>query len=237
MPEISIKPEKVFTIFGFEVTNSFLLSIVVFLIFTAFALKYFFDSQKKEKPTFFYLVNFILKNLRQLFEPVLKEKIDIFFPLVASFFLFILLQNWFGLLPGVGSILIDHVPLFRGGNADLNTTFSLAIISVGLTQIFGIKYLGFKGYLSKFINFTNPISFFTGVLEIISEVSKIISFSFRLFGNIFAGEVILTIIAFLVPVLVSFPFLLLEVFVGLIQALVFSILTALFLNLAVSKQH
>jgi F-type H+-transporting ATPase subunit a len=237
MPEISIKAEKIFELFGVEITNSLLLSVAVIFVFTLIAIKYFLDSYQKGKTTFFYFVNFLLKSLYQLFQSILKEKIDYFFPLLGSFFLFILFQNWFGLLPGVGSVLINHLPLLRGGNADLNTTLSLALLSVVLTQIFGIKYLGWRAYLGKFINFANPITFFTGVLEIISELSKIISFSFRLFGNIFAGEVLLTIMAFLVPILASFPFLLLEVFVGLIQALVFSMLTAVFLNLAISKQH
>lgn len=237
MPEISIKAEKIFEIFGVEITNSLLLSLIVFLVFTLLAIKYYLDSKKTKKTTYYYLINFILKNIYQLFQSILNEKTEYFFPLLASFFIFILLQNWFGLLPGVGSILINHVPLLRGGNADLNTTLSLALLSVILTQVFGIKYLGFKKYMSRFINFANPIAFFTGILEIISEFSKIISFSFRLFGNIFAGEVLLTIMAFLIPILASFPFLLLEVFVGFIQALVFSMLTAVFLSLAISKEH
>jgi F-type H+-transporting ATPase subunit a len=237
MTEISIKAEEIAEIAGFKITNSFLSALIVILLFLFLSLKYFNDCRASKKGSFFYLVNFILKNIYQLFYSVLGDKTDYFFPLLCSFFLFILFQNWFGLLPGVGSILVGHVPLLRGANADLNTTLSLGLISVGLTQVFGIKFLGFKNYITKFINLTNPISFFTGILEIVSEFSKIISFSFRLFGNIFAGEVLLSIMAFLVPVLASFPFLLLELFVGFIQALVFSMLTAVFLNLAISKAH
>jgi len=158
----------------------------------------------------------------------------IFFPIFAGFFLYILLNNWFGLLPGIGSLLFHHLPIFRGNNADLNATISLALIAFVLIQLNGMKYLGVKGYLKKFFNISNPINFFVGILETISEFSKIISFSFRLFGNIFAGEVLITIMAFLIPVLVTFPFLLLEVFVGLIQALVFSMLSAVFLSMAIS---
>ncbi len=245
MPLISIKAEQIFSLFGLEITNSLILSLVVFLTFLIIAVKYYLDSQKKGKTTFFYFINFFLRSLHEIFFGVLGDKVEYFYPLLASFFLFILFQNWFGLLPGVGSLLIrvqaggKHmmVPLLRGNDADLNTTLSLAIISVSLIQIFGIKYLGFRGYFRKFINFKNPIAFFTGILEIISEFSKVISFSFRLFGNIFAGEVLLTIMAFLVPILASFPFLLLEVFVGFIQALVFSMLTAVFLSVAISKEH
>lgn len=237
MTEISIKAEELADIAGFKLTNSFISTNIVTLFFLIAGLLYYWQSKKKEKNNFYYFVNFIIKNIYNLFESILREKTPCFFSLLGSFFLFILLQNWFGLLPGVGSILYHHIPILRGGNADLNTTLALALISVGSIQYFGIKFLGFKNYISKFINFSNPINFFTGILEIISEVSKIISFSFRLFGNIFAGEVLLSIIAFLVPVLASLPFLFLELFVGLIQAMVFSMLTAVFLNLAISKSH
>ena len=218
---------------------------MVFFTFFILAVLYSNESKKSQKNLYYYFVNFILKNIYQLFQAILKEKNEYFFPILGSFMIFILFQNWFGLLPGVGSILvtvnegqeIHHIPLLRANNADLNATLSLGIISVLLVQIFGIKFLGFKDYIRKFINFSNPISFFTGLLEIISEFSKVISFSFRLFGNIFAGEVLLAIIAFLIPILASFPFLVLEIFVGLVQALVFSMLSAVFLSVAISKEH
>lgn len=237
MPEISIKAETIANIFGFPLTNSLILSSVVLIFFFIIAFFYNQAFTHKKKTKLFYIVNFLLKTIYNLFESVLKDKNELFFPLLGSFFIFILLNNWFGLLPGVGSILINHRPLFRGNNADLNSTLNLALISVILTQVFGIKYLGFKGYIKKFLNFSNPIAFFTGILETISEFSKIISFSFRLFGNIFAGEVLLTIVAFLIPIAFSFPFIILEVFVGFIQALVFSMLSAVFLNLAISSHH
>ncbi len=245
MPEISIKAEKIFDVFGIGITNSLLLSAIVFIVFSIICVKYSVDSEKPQKSRYFYFMNFIIKGIYDLFKSVLKENTDYFFPLMASFFLVILIQNWFGLLPGVGSVLIRiheagktvMAPILRGNNADLNSTLSLAIISVFLIQVYGVKFLGFRGYFKKFLNFTNPIAFFTGILEIISELSKVISFSFRLFGNIFAGEVLLMIIAFLVPVLASFPFVLLEIFVGFIQALVFAMLSAVFLSVAIAKQH
>ncbi|MBI5127758.1 F0F1 ATP synthase subunit A [Candidatus Roizmanbacteria bacterium] len=245
MPKISIKPETVFHILNFPITNSLFLSVIVVLLFFLLALKYNKESKSEIKSKFYYFFQFIIKAIYSLFESVLGEKTKYFFPLLFSFFMFIILQNWFGLLPGIGSVLIkvqEHgeeifIPLFRGGNADLNTTFVLALASVVMIQAFGIKFLGFKGYLKKFVNLTNPINFFLGILEIISEFSKVLSFSFRLFGNIFAGEVLLTIVAFLVPVLASFPFIILEVFVGFIQALVFSMLTAVFISGAIAKHH
>lgn len=237
MPEISIKAEPIFHILGFPVTNSFLTSTIVMLLTILICIFYYRQSQRYIKKGFYYVIKFVVNAIFSLFESVLAEKTHIFFPILFSFFFYILLQNWFGLLPGVGSILYHRVPLLRGNSADLNTTIGLALISVFLIQYYSIKYLGIKGYLQKFFNFTNPIMFFVGILEIVSEFSKIISFSFRLFGNIFAGEILITIIAFLVPILATFPFLLFEIFVGFIQALVFSMLTAVFINGAIQKQH
>lgn len=129
------------------------------------------------------------------------------------------------------------VPLLRGPTADLNTTLALAIIAVSSIQYFGLKTLGLS-YLKKYFNFSDPILFFVGLLEIVSEFSRILSFAFRLFGNIFAGEVLLAVIAFLIPLIVPLPFIGLELFVGIIQALVFSMLTAVFLNMAtVAHEH
>lgn len=124
-------------------------------------------------------------------------------------------------------------PLFRGATADINTTLALALTAVVAIQYFGFKTLGFH-YSSRFLSFKSPISFFVGILELVSEISKVISFAFRLFGNIFAGEVLLTVIAFLMPFILPLPFLMLELFVGFIQALVFSMLTGVFLSVAVS---
>lgn len=242
MLHISIKSEEIFRFMGLSITNSLLASGSVMLFFIFFSLIFFILS-KKNSSTFVFFVRFINQSLYSMFEPIMKDKVKRFYPLLASLFLFILISNWFGLIPGVGSVVITRgveefpTPLFRGATADLNTTLALAVIAFVLIQYNGIKYLGAKEYLKKFINLAGPVDFFTGILEIVSEFSKIISFAFRLFGNIFAGEVLLVVVAFLIPILASFPFLLLEIFVGIVQALVFSLLTAIFLNLAVSKHH
>ncbi|MFH0772855.1 MAG: F0F1 ATP synthase subunit A [bacterium] len=259
MPEISIKAETLFYIGTFAVKNSMVLSSLVFLFFLFLGVSYYKASKTEEKSGLYYTLNLILRTLYDLFTSIVHDKIDVFFPLLSAFFLWILIQNWSGLMPGVGSITIKvpasvvhgtilnkpeqievfeeeikTIPLLRGNNADLNATIALALISVGMIQVYGIQFLGFKTYISKFLNFKDPIYFVLGILEIISELSKVLSFAFRLFGNIFAGEVLLTIVAFLAPVLASFPFLVLEVFVGLVQALVFSMLTSVFLSLSVS---
>lgn len=245
MPHISIKAEKIFEFLGLGITNSMIASLIVFSITVFISLYYKNQSTLKKKGNFYYLVKFFVKTIYDLFFSVLGEKTNVFFPLLFAFFLYVLLQNWFGLLPGVGSLLIKvkegheevFIPLLRANTADLSTTLALAIISVFSIQYFAIKYLGVKKYLHKFFNFSDPIMFFVGILDIISEISKILSFAFRLFGNIFAGEVILVIIAFLIPILASFPFILMEVFVGLVQALVFSMLTAVFISNSIADNH
>lgn len=244
MLHISIKPEVITHFFGINVTNSLLASLLLTVIFILTTIIYKVKSKDPES-TFAFFIRFILVKLYDLFESILKDKAVVFFPLLGAFFLYILLSNWIGLVPGVGSVLLnvvqeghhEHVPLLRAATADLNTTIALAVISVVLIQAYGIKYLGVKKYIGKFITVTSPIAFFVGILEIISEFSKVLSFAFRLFGNIFAGEVLIAVISFLIPVLASFPFLMLEVFVGLIQALVFSMLTAVFFSMATADHH
>lgn len=129
------------------------------------------------------------------------------------------------------------IPFFRSPSADLNFTLALAIISVLSVQIVGVTMTGFFKYFKKFINFSGPVKFFVGILELVSEIAKLISFSLRLFGNIFAGEVLLLVIAFLVPVIAPIPFYLLEIFVGFVQALIFSMLTLVFLTMAAKVEE
>ena len=183
---------------------------------------------------------FMLEGLYGIVESITgSAKAKIIFPLVATFFIFIVPSNWSGLLPGAGSIGFNgilhgkevFIPILRGPTADINTTLALAIIAMVMVQVYGFRYQGIR-YLKKFFNFSNPINAFVGILELVSEFSKIISFTFRLFGNIFAGEVLITVMTFLVPVIAPMPFYALEIFVGVIQGLVFMMLATVFINMA-----
>ena len=121
------------------------------------------------------------------------------------------------------------VPFFRSANTDLNTTLAIAVVAMFMVHFWAFRALGFLGHAGKFINFRQgPIGLFVGLLELISEVARLISFTFRLFGNIFAGEVLLAAMIFLIPLIGIIPFLGLELFVGLIQAFIFSMLTLVF---------
>lgn len=125
------------------------------------------------------------------------------------------------------------VPFLRSANTDINMTLAMAIIAMVMVHFWGFSILGFPSHIGKFINFKEgPIGFFVGILEIISELAKVVSFTFRLFGNIFAGEVLLMALAFLLPLIGIIPFLGLELFVGVIQAFIFSMLTLVFASMA-----
>ncbi|MEI6237795.1 MAG: F0F1 ATP synthase subunit A [Candidatus Saccharibacteria bacterium] len=243
---ISISAEKVFEIGGFPVTNSMLATFAVML---GLAVICIWGTRKmKQCPTGLQnILEMVVEALHKLTHSVVDNKriANKIFPLIATFFLFVIINNWAGLLPGFGSIGVNEikegekvlVPFFRAGTADLNTTLMLAIVSVIAIQLIGIGVVGMRGYAKKFLNFSSPILFFVGILELMSEFIKVISFSFRLFGNIFAGEVLLLVITSLIPYVIPVPFYGLEIFVGFIQALVFTMLTLVFIKMAMIEAH
>lgn len=239
---ISLASEKLFQIGNFYITNTLLVSLLVLFILTIGGI--FLRKKIKLIPDYFQnFIEYIIENVLNLMTSILgsEKKSEKYLPLIFTIFIFILISNWLGLLPGVGSIFLkehnEFLPLLRSPASDLNFTLALAVISVFLTNLLGIIVLGFLKYFKKFINFESPIKFFIGILELISEIAKMISFSFRLFGNVFAGEILLTIVGFLIPYFVPLPFLFLEIFVGFIQAFVFSMLSLVFISIATSESH
>lgn len=133
-----------------------------------------------------------------------------------------------------GKAVGELIPLFRGINTDLNTPLAIAIASAIAVEFWGISALGFFTYGKKFLNFSGPIDFFVGILELLSELIRLVSFTFRLFGNMFAGEVVILMFTFLTPLMLTLPFYGLELFVGVIQAFIFSMLTLVFGVMAVA---
>lgn len=164
-----------------------------------------------------------------------------YFPVVMTIFIFVLALNWIGLLPGVTAIGLNHdgdfIPVLYPAATDLNITIAFAIIAFLTIEIAGVVALGVFKYGGKFINFHSPLAFIIGLIELISEVARLISFSFRLFGNIFAGKTLLVVIMFFVPYIVPVPLYAFEVFVGFIQAFIFAILTLFFIKIAVAEPH
>jgi len=264
LPAISLAAELLpvhLPIPGFEhgIPNTLPTAIITSLFLIIIAFSYSRAVKKEEKTG---KQSGLLVALDAVYEGVFSfvettvgnENAGLFFPLIGSFFFFILFSNWSGLLPGMGSIGVwgEHngeialIPLFRSPTADLSTTVGLAIITQITAQYYGFKFQGRK-YLKKFFNFSadpdsgwlKPVlSFangFAGILEFMGEFIKVLSFGFRLFGNVFAGEVLLMVISFLTAFLVVDVFMALELFVGAIQALIFSILSLIFYQMA--TQH
>lgn len=243
--EISIAAEKLFSIGAMPVTNALLIGVLVsaFLIWVI--------TRATKNPALIprgmqNVIEIIFEALLDLVESVTQDKKQArqFFPLIATIFLFVLISNWAGLLPGLGTVGVygEHnghhtiIPFLRSTSADLNFTLALSLIAVMTVQFTGIAALGIMKYGKKFFisPFHKPYGIGTavGVLELVSEVGKIISFTFRLFGNVFAGEVLLTVMLHLVPYFLPLPFMFLEVFVGFIQAVVFAMLTLVFLKMS-----
>jgi F-type H+-transporting ATPase subunit a len=242
MLNISLSAEDVFHIGSFAVTNAILMAFLVLVLLTVISLS--LRAKLKMIPGMLQnIAELVIEGALGLMDSVLgsRKTSEKYLPIVLTIFLFVLFSNWLGLLPGVGSVTVGHgadaVPLFRSPASDLNFTLALALIAVTMVNIFGIAAIGLKERASVFFNFGSPIKFFVGILELISEFARIISFTFRLFGNVFAGEVLLAIMALLVPYLVPLPFMFLEIFVGFIQAFIFGMLTLVFVALAVTPHE
>ncbi|MEE8174155.1 MAG: FoF1 ATP synthase subunit a [Dehalococcoidia bacterium] len=184
-----------------------------------------------------------------------------FFPVIATIFLFVITNAWLGLLPGFGSITAHgpegEVMLLRNASTDINVPLALALVSFVVVEFWGLSAVGFSSYMRRFVNlgrlrlgmgqllrgklksaatsiFSGAIDVFVGALEALSEVMRIVSFTFRLFGNMTAGEILLIVVPFLVPWVVALPFYGLELLVGFVQALIFAGLTLVFAVIAVA---
>lgn len=242
--EVSIKAEPVFEIFGLPITNSILLGIagyvlvVAWLLFVARRAK---DDTKK-KGFFTRLAIWCFEGLYKTCKEVIpNEKIcRVIAPFAISLFFYIGVLYYIELLPFVGeAITLDGTPLFRGPVADLSFTFALAIMAIVLIQIMAFVKHGFKGNMGRYFKnpLKNPIGFFEGILELISEFSRLIALSMRLFGNVLAGEILIIIVSWLAgyvsPALLPFVYIF-EMFIGGIQAYVFFSLTVVFSGLAVA---
>jgi len=262
--ENTLYAEPIAHIGSFSITNSLMTSGLALIIVIIFSVA--ISRKIKKVPTGLQnVMEMIIEGFLGIFDGVTgnRKKSLQFAPIVLTFFFFVLINNWLGIIPGVGSIgqVVAHngeklfIPYLRGGTADLNTTLALATIGVVFSHIIGVLAVGWWNYLNKFINIkaileipgkvwkdpvillVNPIKVFVGLIEIVGELAKVVSLSFRLFGNVFAGEVLLaamsTILAYGIPI----PFLFLEILVGLIQALIFAmlILTYLTINTTVEE--
>lgn len=244
-PHISLVAEEVFTVFGFPITNSLVLGMVGYAV-VLWVLFYVAGKVRRGgKNRFVSLVQWVFEGLYNTVQQVVGDAkvARRLAPLVISLFFFIIIQYWLGILPFVGPITVDGVPLFRGLAADLNTTFALAIVTIVMAQVYAIRHHGIIGNAKRYLRnpLKDPAGSFEGILELIAEFSRLMGLSLRLFGNVFAGEVLLLMIGFLTvwatPISLP-PFMIFELFIGAVQAYIFFMLTTVFISLGlVSHGH
>lgn len=241
---VILAPEQIGNFFGIPITNTLITSWAVIVVLLALSL--LISSRLKLVPgrfqlLFEWLVEFVYDYVAETLES--RELARTFFPYLTTIFLFAFTSNLLEFLPGVGSIGFYNAagaftPLFRSVNTDLNVTLMLAIVSFFTIEITGIIVIGFFKYAGKFINVTHGfIPFVVGIIEVFSEIARIVSFSFRLFGNIFAGETLLLVVIYFIPYIGPVPIMAFELFVGFVQAAIFALLTLFFIKIAVMEPH
>jgi F-type H+-transporting ATPase subunit a len=255
LPNIVVPVEPIFGQFTSTLLLAIVNAIIIFVIF------FLYSRRKRVLPGRIQnALEWVVQGMLGLCEEVAgKEKGRRFFPWVFGIFLYVLLGNLWEVIPGIetfgainhelpgcehaaGFLLVDKnlsnciTPWLRPPSTDLNFTLAIAVISVVVTQIYGFRMLGARAQIGRYISLREgPIGLFVGLLEAILELARVISFGFRLFGNLFAGDTLLLVISFLLPVVGPIPFYFLEIFVGFIQAFVFAMLTLIFLTLGTTS--
>lgn len=240
---ISLAAERLGTFLGIPITNTLVMTWAVLLILGS--LTYLTRRnlvlipgrlQTLVETAFAGILDYMTETLE---DAKLARKL---FPLIVTIFLFVFTANVIEFTPGIGSIGFTHpdgefTPLLRSMNTDLNTTLALSVISFLVIEILGVTTLGFLRYGKKFVNVKSVLGFFVGIIELFSEIARLLSFSFRLFGNIFAGEVMILVIQHFVPMVLPVPMMAFEIFIGFMQAAIFALLTLFFVKIAVTEPH
>jgi F-type H+-transporting ATPase subunit a len=247
---IHLAPDVLGHVFGLPITNTLLtvwFTMAVILALTIIVRAKLAAVPGRLQAIFEALFDATFSYMADVLES--KKLARRFFPLVMTIFVFILAMNWIGLLPGVDSIgmekiVDDHgetvskfIPLLHPAATDLNITIAFSLIAFFAIELSGILLLGAWKYGGKFFNFSSPLNFLIGIIEFFSELARLISFAFRLFGNIFAGKTLILVVMFFVPFILPVPLLAFEVFVGFIQAFIFAILTLYFIKVAIAEPH
>ena len=238
---MSLAPGILFHIGSFPVTNTLVTTLLIDLIIVALVVLFRISFSLYPKG-----IQNCLEMLYEYFYDSTKEvssKVNIIFPWVTTFFIFIVISNLLGQFPGFETIRFfaagsgeEGLPLFRTATSDLNVTLAFAVISIVMCHFYSVKYTGIKGYIGRFISFKMfPIFMFVGLLEFIGEFTKVISLSCRLFGNLFAGETVMGTVSSMFAFGLPLPFMVLELMVAVIQAIVFAMLTMAFMSIMVEK--
>lgn len=236
MISIKVAAEELFTIFNFSVTNAFLTTVIAGVILCIVFIAVSRKVSMKPRGAYNALEG-ALEGLLRFMDGVSGSRAVTtrFFPVVGTMFFFILFANWLSVVPGFGSLVVyrggEAVPLLRTPASDYNFPLALAIVMFILFYGYSIKTVGIVGHMRKYI-YLNPLKLILGVLDLVGDLAKVISLSFRLFGNILSGEALMLIVIFFMQWVLPTPVLLMGLFFGTIQALVFSTLTLVFLKIA-----
>jgi F-type H+-transporting ATPase subunit a len=243
-PKISIAPETLFHIGSWPITNSQVLGLFGVIILLSVGFAAVIKLRHGSRGRFVHFVMWAFEGLYDTTVEVIGDRgvAKKVMPLALTLMFFFVINNWLGLLPVVGSVTYHGEPLFRGVAADLNTTLAFAIISMATAQIWAIKRRGFFGNLHRYFAspFKDPLHTFEGFLEFIAEFSRTAALALRIFGNVFGGEVLLSVIGFLTSWAggAALPlFYVLEMFVGAVQAYVFYMLTIAFISLGLPNNE
>ena len=255
-PHVQLPSEGITHVGGFTITNTFIASWLTIVVLVGL----FYACTRKMKPIpgrLQSVAEIVVETLLNFIEGTAgKKHARTLFPIVATIFLYVLINAYLALLPFYGTIGITEsdgtfVPLLRGANTDINVPLSIALMAFVFVEYWGLRSVGGFRYLNNFFNFgqlrdgvvnlfrgkIRPaisgilfgfINLFVGILEVFSHFIRIISFTFRLFGNMTAGEILLLVVCFLVPFVATIPFYGLELLIGFIQALIFAGLTLVF---------
>lgn len=235
--DISLSPEILFKIGSFPVSNTFFWSIIVFIFLMVGAI-IFGKSLKMRPGKFQNLIEMMIEGAYDFIISIVgsEKKAKKVFPLIFTMFFFVFFCNLLTYIPGQSAITLKTaggvVPLFRSIIADYSLVFMMTISVVLIMQIVAIAVSGPLAYIGKFLNFKSPLKFFLGIMDLIGELAKVVSLSFRLFGNMFAGEVLGAVMLFLFPFFMPLPFMFLGLLTAVVQPFVFAVLTLVFISMA-----
>ncbi len=241
---ISIASEKLFTLGGISVTNAMVTGIVGLVVTLGILIYVAIMLRLKRYNRFVGMIQWVFEGLFKSVHDIIPDKVLArkIAPLAITIFFIVLFNYWLSVIPGLDSIKYNGVPVIRSITSDLNFTISIALVTMVTAQVYAIKYLTALGNIQRYFRnpFKDPIGAFEGILELVGEISRGTALALRLFGNAFAGEVLLIVIALLSGYLASvvLPFFMaFELFIGLIQAYVFFALSLIFTSLAVTPHE
>jgi F-type H+-transporting ATPase subunit a len=244
-PAIHITPERIFDLSGQPISNSVFygwVSSAVIIVLLVFIARHMTLKPKRGLFQFVELgTEFIISTLSGSLGS--RAKAVKYAPYFVTTFFFVMLSNWLGLMPGVGEALtLGETPVLRPFTADLNGTLAAATVMMIFVQVFAIKESGFIKHMRHYFagSLKNPGTWLLGIFELFSEITRICSLALRLFLNVAIGEVIIAIFTYLggpVAPVSALPFILLELFVGALQAYIFVMLCAMYLGAAIHHDH